>query len=120
MSCATPPTPWGASTCLALCSSSVASASSTNMKMRSNLESSAGDMFRLSVMFSDLLYCPPFGLAAATMDARAGRVQTMPALAMLTSCCSIVSRNASCSLCILSNSSTQHTPPWERTSAPAS
>ena len=50
-------------------------------------------MFRLSVMFSDLLYCPPFGLAAAMMDARAGRVQTMPALAMLTSCCSIVSRS---------------------------
>jgi hypothetical protein len=37
---------------------------------------------------------PPTGLAAATMEVRAGRDATSPAFATLTSCCSIASRRA--------------------------
>jgi hypothetical protein len=77
------------------------------------------------------------GLAAAKMDVRAFRVVMIPALAIETVCCSYslapvtVNSNGeghTMTSCrtervesdILSNSSIQHTPPSERTSAPLS
>ena len=55
------------------------------------------------------------------MLALAFRLQMMPALAMLTVCCSIASwRMARVVSDILSNSSMQHTPWSERTRAPDS
>ena len=68
----------------------------------------------------DRLYCPFAGFAAANTAARDGSVAVSPALATETDCCSIASNSEVCSFGILSNSSTQHTPPSDKTIAPAS
>ena len=54
------------------------------------------------------------------METREESVQTMPALAMETVCCSIASSKTCFSPPILSNSSMQHRPPSLSTNAPAS
>jgi len=63
---------------------------------------------------------PLLGFAAVTTVVWAGKVQTMPALAMDTVCCSMASNNACWSVPILSNSSMQQTPWSAKISAPAS
>ena len=54
------------------------------------------------------------------METREESVQTMPALAMETVCCSMASNKTCFSPPILSNSSMQHSPPSLSTNAPAS
>ena len=90
------------------------------MKHRSKRESSAGLILMFSCTVLERLYTPPAGFAAASTAALAGSVAVSPAFATETLCCSIASSNAACSLGILSNSSTQHTPPSDSTIAPAS
>ena len=67
------------------------------------------------------LYRLPMGLAEARMLVLAFSVVMMPALATDTVCCSMTSCSTDrVESDILSNSSMQHTPPSESTSAPDS
>ncbi len=106
---------------LASSRSLVASTVSTIIQTKSNLDSIVNGNLMLSCTESEDSYRPSVGFAAASIEVLAFKVATMPALAMLTVCCSIASWIAVRSLgSILSNSS-MHAMPWSaRTSAPAS
>lgn len=70
-------------------------------------------------MFLFLFHCDSNGLAAAKIDVRAFNWQMMPALAMLSVCCSITScKTLRVESFILSNSSMQQTPLSANTNAP--
>mmetsp|Transcript_483 Transcript_483/g.1111 ORF Transcript_483/g.1111 Transcript_483/m.1111 type:complete len:235 (+) Transcript_483:1099-1803(+) len=76
-------------------------------------------MFSCTRLFRS--YCPYTGFAAASTEHRALRLACIPALAMVTVCCSIASWIATRSFSpILSNSSTHTRPRSARTIAPAS
>mmetsp|Transcript_26253 Transcript_26253/g.84784 ORF Transcript_26253/g.84784 Transcript_26253/m.84784 type:complete len:269 (-) Transcript_26253:732-1538(-) len=91
------------------------------VKSRSKRERSESGMPMLAMGVRFRLYEPKTGLAAATTEQRALSEACMPALAMVTVCCSITSCSATRSASIiLSNSSTQHTPRSASTIAPAS
>mmetsp|Transcript_46281 Transcript_46281/g.149163 ORF Transcript_46281/g.149163 Transcript_46281/m.149163 type:complete len:391 (-) Transcript_46281:521-1693(-) len=109
------------STCAAIRRSEASSFLSRMMKRRSKRERSESGipMFAIALWF--LSYEPHTGFAAATTEQRALSDACMPALAMVTVCCSITSWMATRSAStILSNSSTQHTPRSASTIAPAS
>lgn len=61
------------------------------MKRRSNRESSESGMATLTAALLDASYMPYTGLAAASTEQRALSDVWMPALAMVTVCCSMTS-----------------------------
>mmetsp|Transcript_22966 Transcript_22966/g.54897 ORF Transcript_22966/g.54897 Transcript_22966/m.54897 type:complete len:256 (+) Transcript_22966:1078-1845(+) len=94
---------------------------SRRMKRRSKRERSESGSPMFSVVLRVLSYDPYTGFAAATTLQRALREVWMPALAIVTVCCSITSWIATRSWSdILSNSSMHTIPLSARTMAPAS
>ncbi len=101
--------------------SRVSDKSSLTKKIKSNRERIVGGKLTCSEIALYSSKRPNFGFAAARMEQRARKVARMPALAMLTVCCSIASCIAPLSFgSILSNSSMQAMPPSASTRAPAS
>ncbi|KAH3665076.1 hypothetical protein OGATHE_003891 [Ogataea polymorpha] len=107
--------------CRASCVSIFSSTLSKIRYTRSKRDRSGGgrSMFFVTGRFG--LYLDSIGLAEARMEVLALSVVIIPALAIEIVCCSITSCNTDrVDSDILSNSSMQHTPPSERTSAPLS
>ena len=96
------------------------SGSSVSTKTKSNRESNGADIFKFSRTLFDRSYRPLCGFAAAKMVVRAGKDALAPPLFTETLCCSMASSKLACSDFILSNSSTQQTPPCANATAPAS
>mmetsp|Transcript_4688 Transcript_4688/g.14140 ORF Transcript_4688/g.14140 Transcript_4688/m.14140 type:complete len:246 (+) Transcript_4688:569-1306(+) len=89
--------------------------------MTSNLDSNDGGSDVFTDRSARLSNTPPFGFAQAMTAQRAASVQTKPALATDSVCCSMASWIAALSPALIApNSSMQHTPLSAKTNAPAS